>query len=134
MALQSPPPLLFGDVAADLSIYMRAHPMMSGITIATDMKDYAGGDRYLYVSRAGGRRDRFFDNAYLVFEARGTDYDDAYDTAQAARALAWAAPTQVNHVTHVEDISGPLRMMDPVQQVMFFRFSMTFRSKGFEPA
>lgn len=131
---QSPPSdLLFGDVMADLAFMLRDHPALAGVDVVTDLSQYEAGDRTLSFERSGGRRDRLFDNAYLVFEARGTDYDDCYDIAQAARSIVWSAPGTVPGVTHVEDMAGPMRIVDPVNQQLFYRFSLTVRSQGFRP-
>lgn len=129
---QSPPSdLEFGDVMASLAVLLRDHPALDGVTVTTEMSQYEAGDRVLSFERAGGRRDRLFDNAYLVFEARGTDYDDCYDIAQVARSIVWSSPKSVPNVVRVEDVAGPMRIVDPVNQQMFYRFSLTVRSKGF---
>lgn len=133
MPLQYPPVLVFGDIMADLAILFRNHPMLDGVDVVSDLKRYEKGDSNLYLHRAGGRRVRFFDTAYVVFEARAPHLDVAYDTAQATRAISWTAPRRITEVVGVEDGSGPLLMTDKVNGESFYVFSTNFRSKGYEP-
>ena len=126
------PVILFGDIVADIAIYLRAHPMMSGVDVVTTMTGYERGDRNLYLNRTGGTRDRFFDSATIMMESRGRDQDDAYDIAQLSRAISWTAPNSVGGVVRVEDVSGPLRWDDDVHAEIFYRYSMRFVSKGDE--
>lgn len=130
---QYPEPLVFGDVMADVAYWLRADALMTDVEVVTDLSGYEAGQRCVYIERIGGTRDRFYDSASLMFEARGTDYDDAYDICQAARALLWAAPGNIARLVHVDDIAGPSRWMDPVNGLPFYRFSMMFRSKGLAP-
>lgn len=123
--------LLFNDVMADLAYLLRGHVLLEDVTVTTELSQYEQGDRVLSLERSGGRRDRLFDNAYIVFEARGEDYDDCYDITQAARSICWSAPKVISRLVHVEDVAGPMRLVDPVNQDLFYRFSMMFRSQGF---
>lgn len=129
-----PSDLLFHDVMAELAFLLRDHPALDEVTVTTELSQYEQGDRLLSLERSGGRRDRLFDNAYIVFEARGEDYDDCYDITQAARSICWNAPSVIPRLVHVEDVAGPMRLVDPVNQDLFYRFSMMFRSQGYRLA
>ena len=129
--MSQPPPVLdFGDVIADLAIYLRHHPMLLGVNVVTDMVDYRRGDDCLLLDRSGGTRDRFYDNAFIVIEARGSSQDRAYEITQAARSIAWASPGTMLDVVAVEDVAGPLRLTDSVNQDQFYRFSVMLKKKG----
>jgi hypothetical protein len=127
-------PIAFGDVNASVANFLRdnAAGLLDGVTITDVMSDFEAGDRVLLLWRSGGRRNRLFDNAYLVFEARGEDADDALTIAENARALVFQAPASMTRVVHVEDMAGPMRLHDPVNQTLFYRFSVSLRVQGTE--
>ena len=126
--------LAFGDVMADLATLLRNHTLLEDVTVSSDMSKFQQGDRMLLLERAGGRRDRLFDDSHVLFEARGEDHDDAYDIAMAARSICWTVPKLIGPIVKVSDVSGPLRIVDPVNQDLFYRFSMMFRVKGKRPS
>lgn len=132
--MQSPPVLLFGDIVAEVCTKLRAHSMLSGVTVADNKHDYEHPARWLYVERSDGERDRFFDDAGLLFEARGANTDDAYDIAQIARAICWTLPGQITNLVRVTDLAGLTRVNDPVTHESLYRFVMAFKVKGVEPS
>jgi len=128
-----PQVLVFGDIMADLAYYLRGSNLLDDVAVVTDLRRHDRGSRSLLIDRSGGRRDRLFDLTYLIFEARGEDYDDAYDIAQSARGLLWSAPKSIAQLVHVEDVAGPMRLLDEANEELFYRFGMRFKVRGTPP-
>lgn len=130
MTWSTPPALDFGDVVADLCLMLRGNPLLGGAAVVTDLTGYQAPQRVVYLERAGGTRSRFFDDAYIVCEARGVNYDDAYELAQAARSLLWTSPKTVTNVKNVTEVVGLMRLADPVTEDQFWRWTVTVRRQG----
>ena len=133
MPLSYPPVLVFGDIVADLAVLFRQHPLLAGVNVVSDQKRFDRDESSLYLYRSGGRRLRFFDIAYVMFEARAPHLDIAYDISQAARGIGWSVPGRIDDVVAVEDGSGPLLLTDAVNGDSYYVSSTNFRTRGHEP-
>lgn len=122
--MQPPPVLEFPDVIADMCRLLRDDPALAGVNITATRTTLTAGRPSVFIERAAGQRDRFFDSPYLIFEVRAGSDDRAWDITNRVRGLLFAATSRMGW-TNMFEVGGPSFFADLPESDPFYRFTLS---------